>query len=357
MLEDKRQSSKVDHPLLEILFLSLVAVAGRASNWKEIEFFGKSHISVLQEYYPFANGVPSDDTVRRTFEILDPDRLNEVLRKYFTVDLTGEHVSIDGKALRGSARSGVRALHFLNVYAAESGITLFGKAIDAKNNEITALPEAIDVLDIKGAIVTIDAMGCQRSIAAQIKKKGGDYILGLKGNQVALYNEVKTAFESKAETFFKMESARTLEKGHGRIEERSCRVIRDFAKIPSSSNWQGLSSVIEIKRKTTIKDKITETTNYYISSSMQKPEQMMKSIRSHWGIESIHWVLDVVFKEDASLMHKGNIPANMAITRRFVLNILGQMKQKGETKPMLMNGIGWSQDYLRKFIQKLIKGS
>lgn len=356
-LEDKRQTSKVDHPLLEILFLSIVAVAGKASNWKEIEFFGNSHLSSLQKYYPFVSGIPSDDTIRRTFEILDPKALNDVLRKYFTLDLNGEHVAIDGKALRGSARNGLRALHFLNVYAPSSGITLFGKAIDAKNNEITALPEVIEVLDIKGAIVTIDAMGCQKSIAEQIQKKGADYILGLKGNQMSLYNEVKTAFESNAETFFGMEFAKTSEKGHGRIEERSCRVIRDFTKIPSSTNWQGLASVIEIKRKTTIKDKVTEATNYYISSSIQQPEQMMRSIRSHWGIESMHWVLDVVFKEDASSMHKGNIPANMAITRRFVLNILGQMKRKGKSKPMLMNGIGWSQDYLHNFIQKLMKGS
>ena len=129
VLKDKRQRSKIDHPLLEILFLSIVAVAGKASNWKEIEFFGNSHLGSLQQYYPFVSGIPSDDTIRRTFEILDPKALNDVLRKYFTLDLNGEHVAIDGKALRGSARNGLRALHFLNVYAPSSGITLFGKAM------------------------------------------------------------------------------------------------------------------------------------------------------------------------------------------------------------------------------------
>ncbi len=212
-------------------------------------------------------------------------------------------------------------------------------------------------MDIKGAIVTIDAMGCQKSIAKQIRVKEADYIFGLKGNHTTLHNEVKTAFETNAEGFFNMEKAETVDKGHGRNETRTCRVIRDFSKIPSSKDWDGIASVIEIKRSTISKGKLSEATNYYISSSKETPEKLMKSIRDHWKIESMHWTMDVVFKEDNSSMRKGNIPANMAIIRRFVLNILGQMKHDKESKPMLMYKIGWSDDYLHKFIQKLVKGS
>ncbi len=356
-LEDKRQVGKVSYPLLEVIFLSLMAVAGGAADWREIEFFGKSHLNIFRKYYPFENQMPSDDTIRRVFEALDPKRLNEILTKYFGVSLSKDHVVIDGKSLKGSACDGIRALHFLNVYAVGSGITLYGKAIDKKDNEITAIPEAIEALDIKGATVTIDAMGCQKTIAKLIIEKEADYILGLKANHVILYNEVKTAFETNAEGFFSMDKAQTQEKGHGRIEERICRVIKDFSKIPSREAWPGIASVIEVKRTTTAKGKTSESTNYYVSSLKLPADKVMQSIRNHWKIESMHWVLDVVFKEDASSMRKGNIPANMAIIRRFVLNILNQIKEKRETRPMLMNMIGWSEDYFHKYAQKLIEGS
>jgi predicted transposase YbfD/YdcC len=355
-LEDARQQAKIDYPLIEVLFLSVVAVAGGAGNWEMIEAFGKIQLAVLRQYYPLKNGAPSDDTIRRVFEILDPERLNEALRKYFTqgLDLTGNHVAIDGKSLKGSSHNGSRALHFLNVYASGSGLTLFGKEVDSKTNEITAIPEAIDALDLKGATVTIDAMGCQKAIAQKIIDKEADYIFGLKENHVALYNEVETAFKTNAILFFAMDTATTNEKGHGRIEERRCRVIQDLSKISNAAKWPGLRSVIEMKRRVSIKDKVTESTNYYISSSSGSAEQMMKLIRSHWKIESMHWMLDVVFKEDASSIYKGNIPANMAIVRRFVLNILGNMKGPRQTRPVLIKMIGWSQDYLHSFIQRLM---
>jgi len=355
LVEDTRQKSKIDYPLIEILFLSIVAVAGGAFSWSMIEAFGKAHLATLREYYPYANGSPSDDTIRRVFEIIDPSNLNAVLTRYFTkdLDLNGQNVSIDGKCLRGSSHNGSRALHFLNVYASGSGITLFGKIVDAKTNEITAIPEAIDLLDLKGSTVTIDAMGCQKAIAEQIINKGADYIFGLKGNQTSLCNEVAKAFESNATIFFDMDIASSQDKGHGRSEIRTCRVIKDFSKIPNASKWPGMRSVIEIKRSTKTKDKTTESINYYISSANKNAQEMMQNIRSHWKIESMHWILDVVFKEDGSSMHKGNIPANMALVRRFVLNILSNMKEKRETRPLLMSMIGWSPEYLHKFIQKL----
>jgi predicted transposase YbfD/YdcC len=355
-IEDKRQQSKVDHPLLEVLFLCIVAVASKASDWKEIEFFGKTNLDLLRQYYPFLKGTPSDDTIRRVFEALDPKNLNKVLMEYFTPDLQNEHIAIDGKTLKGSSNNGKKALHFLNVYASGCGLTLFGKPIDDKSNEIAAIPEAIDVLDIKGAVVTIDAMGCQKTIAKQIKEKGGDYIFGLKGNHTVLHNQVKDAFGTNAESFFKIEKAETTDKGHGREEKRVCRVIRDFSKIPNTKDWEGIAAVIEIKKTTITKGKLSESTNYYISSSSSSALELMKNIRNHWKVESMHWTMDVVFKEDASSMYKGNVPANMALIRRFVLNILTQMKQdikQKPSRPLLMYMIGMSNDHLHTFIKKL----
>jgi predicted transposase YbfD/YdcC len=358
-VKDKRQASKAVYPLIEILLLSISAVAAGAFSWEMIEEFGKINLSHFRKYYPFTNGVPSDDTIRRLFERICPEELGYALKAYFTrnLDLEGEDIAIDGKTLRGSKKNRPRAIHFLNVYASGSGITLFGKEVDSKTNEITAIPEAIKLLDIKGATVTIDAMGCQKSIAELIRAKEADYIFGLKGNHTSLHEEVKTLFSTKAEKFFAMEIAESHDKGHGRIEKRTCRIVRDLSKIPSAKVWLDLSCVIEIESAVETKGKITNSVNYYISSSTKSAEQIMKSIRSHWAIESMHWILDVVFKEDASSMYNGNVPANMALVRRFVLNILTQMKQPRETRPLLMKKIGWSPDHLHRFIQMLTNDS
>jgi predicted transposase YbfD/YdcC len=354
-IKELRQENKIQHPLIEILFLTMVAIAGGALSWMMIEKFGKIHLSVLRKYYPFKLGIPSDDTIRRVFAILDPKHLNASLHNYFAKDLSTEHLAIDGKSIKGSSHNGSKALHILNVYACHSGITLFSKNIDDKKNEISAIPETIDLLDIKGAIVTIDAMGCQKAIAKCIIKKGANYIFGLKNNHPTFYKEVATAFEGyKYIAYFTIDTHTTIENGHGRTEERECRVINDLCRLKGASLWAGLSSIIEIKRKVTIKNKVTQSTHYYISSLNSDSKTLMEKIRSHWKIESMHWVLDVVFKEDACSMYKGNTPANLAIIRRFVLNVLSGMKEKRETKPMLIKMIGWSQEYLNRFIKKLI---
>jgi predicted transposase YbfD/YdcC len=245
----------------------------------------------------------------------------------------------------------------LNVYASGSGLTLFGKIVDAKTNEITVIPEALDALDLKGSIVTIDAMVCQKNIAQKIINNEADYIFGLKKNQASLYNEVEQVFSSNAEVFFDMDKETTKDKGHGRICKRTCRIVSNLDKLPNVKAWPGSQSVVEMQRETTVKGVATLSTNYYISSSKNTSAIMMKNIRDHWKIESMHWMLDVVLKEDASAMNKGNVPANMAIIRRFILNILTGMKGKRESRPMLMKMIGWSPNYLCRFINLLINCS
>lgn len=356
VIDDPRQPNKIDYPVVEILFLAIVAMAAGAMSWGMIEEFGKINIEILRQYYPFANGVPSDDTIRRMFEMLDPKHLNEFLMKYFVpkVEMEDEHLSIDGKSLKGSKRNRSKPLHFINVYATNSGITLFGQEVGEKTNEIKAIPEALDALDVSGTVVTIDAMGCQREIAKKITDKKAEYILGLKENQPTLYATVEKLFQSPQDKMLQIDIAVTEEKGHGRDEQRICRVIQDLSSIPQVHQWPAMKSIVEIKRTIASKGKITESTNYYISSCMDSANHMMKIIRAHWGIESMHWVLDVVFREDASSANKLNIPANLAIIRRFILNILHNMRSKRESKPSLIRKIGWSGEYLNKFIQKLI---
>ena len=265
-VKDSRQQSKVDYPLIEILFLAIVVIAGGADSWETIEGFGKAYLEELRQYYSFKNETPSDDTIRRVFEIIDPENMNTILSSYFSRDLIDEHIAIDGKSLRSSGSNGARDLHFLNGSMQRVlALHVYGKTVDAKTNEITAIPEAIEVLDLKGSVVTIDAMGCQKNIARQIINKGGNYIFGLKENHVTLYHEVKQVFASNASQFFGIESAATSEKGQGRYEERQCRVVKDLSKIPDSTKWPGIASVIEMKRIVTNKDRISESTNYYIN--------------------------------------------------------------------------------------------
>jgi predicted transposase YbfD/YdcC len=361
-VNDPRQAGKIIYPMIEILFLAVVAVAGKAEDWEDIEDFGEAHLEVLREYLPFKEGTPSNDTIRRFFGSIDPKEMNKVLIKVFgskdkenTEDANiDRHYAIDGKTLRGSRFKDTSAFHFLNVYAAHSGLTLYGKVIDEKKNEISALPEAIESLDLEGAIVSIDAMGCQKEIAKQVTDKKADYIFGLKLNHACFYYEIEKAFATDAVNFFNMDLAETFDKGHGRQETRKCRVIRDVEKIKGYKEWARLKAIIEVKRSVVEKGKVTESINYYISSSSSSAGSILKSIRSHWGVESMHWLMDVVFGEDASKVRLENGPANMAIVRRFVLNVLNKIKEKRQTRPKLMNSIGWSPHYLRKFIDALI---
>ena len=356
-VKDPRQRSKVQHSMMELLFLAIVATASAAQSWGEIEAFGKAHLAILKKYFPFESGAPSDCTIRRFFRSLCHSKMNEILQKHFGEALKEKHYAIDGKTLRGSKYEDKRALHFLNVYAVESGITIYGQVIDSKDNEITVIPEALEALDLEGTTVTIDAMGCQRNIAKQIIDKNGDYIFGLKKNQENLYFEVEKLFNLSNEKT-KKDFAITSETGHGRMEIRECRIIKDLSKVSElvSEKWAGLKSVVEIRRKTTKKDKVTSSVDYYISSLDRSADEMLGKIRNHWKIEAMHWSLDVVFGEDDNKMRDKNAAANMAIVRRFALNIVDKMKaKKKDTRPKIMLAMGWSQDNLCKFIDKLLK--
>jgi predicted transposase YbfD/YdcC len=354
-IKDHRQQSKVFYPVIEIIFTAVVAIAAKAETWEEIEAFAKTNLSVLREYFPFKKGIPSDDTIRRFFRHTDSSYLNVALGKYFGKDTAGDHFAIDGKSLRGSKTQENRALHLLNIYAAESGITLYGKEVDAKQNEITAIPEALEAIDIRGGTVTIDAMGCQKLIAKLIVEKEADYILALKENHGYFYKEIVRKFAYIPEKLERVDIAETEEIGHGRIEKRRCRVLYNVEYLDNYKKWSGLKTIVEVYRHFTENGKTSEETKYYISSSSKKASELLNYIRNHWKVESMHWVMDVVFNEDASKIRLGNAPTNMAIIRRFVLNILNRIKEKRVTRPRLMKMIGWSPQYLKLFIDAILK--
>ena len=272
-LEDEREQYKVLHPVHEILFVTLCAVIGGAEGWEDIETYGESKIEFLREHLPYRNGIPSDDTLRRFFRALDPKRFGEIFVEFVRSFLPGTAdtlIAIDGKTSRRSHDGAQKSLHLVSAFASEARLVLAQVATDEKSNEITAIPDLLGLLDLRGATVSIDAMGCQREISKHIIDGGGDYILGLKGNQGTLHKDVELLFTHLPEgtTIHSFEEA---DKGHGRIELRKCELISDIDYLNETHHWPGLKTVACITSTRMIKDKTSTERRYYISSINSQP--------------------------------------------------------------------------------------
>lgn len=244
--------------------------------------------------------------------------------------LNGTVLAIDGKTSRRSGDDSQKPLHMVSAYSTELRLVLCQQKVAEKSNEITAIPQLLKSLDLRGTTVTIDAMGTQRAIAAQISEQNGDYVLALKKNQPDLYEEVHTFFTLEEATGFKNvqhDIFSTLEKGHGRIERRTCTISNALNCISKRTDWKGLKSIVRIESIRELKGKITRETRFYITSHEPFAEKILQIVRSHWGIENrVHWILDMAFGEDQCIIRKGNAPANMAIMRHFALNFLNNAK-------------------------------
>ena len=266
------------------------------------------------------NGIPDSDTFRRVFERTDPGELAEILRDW--LDLYREKrsvVSIDGKTIRGSKSGGHKACHVVSAFVQENRITLGEIKTDEKSNEITAVPELLDMLDLEGAIVTADAMSCQTKIVFKIVEKGADYVIGLKGNQSALWEDVRLYFNDAING---VESSQTLEKGHGRIEKREYFLSNEVDWLWQKENWAKLNSVGAVKSTVQEKGETRSETRYFITS-LTRIDEFARATREHWGIENrLHWCLDVIFREDASRAKRGNSPLNLNILRKTALPLL-----------------------------------
>jgi predicted transposase YbfD/YdcC len=359
-LEDPRRYNR-RHLLHDIIVIAICSAICGADGWVAVEMFGRAKQSWFEKFLELPHGIPSHDTFGDVFSVLDPEQFRRSFIQWVQAvsEVTeGQIVPIDGKMLRRSHDEtlGKNAIHMVSAWAAENHVVLGQIEVNDKSNEITAIPQLLDLLEISGCIVTIDAMGCQREIARKIvEDKDADYVLALKGNQSGLFEDVKSLFERAQEAGFEnCEHHRTEEKGHGRFEVRECWTLSDaesLAGIQSLANWQDLRTVIVVSSERCVGDERSEEDRYYISSLSGDAKQALVAVRGHWGIENkVHWVLDIAFREDDCRIRKGNGAQNFAILRHIALNLLKQEKTaKCGVKNKRLRA-GWEESYLFKVL-------
>lgn len=338
-LKDPRRTNKGNffYSLEEILFLSVSAVISGADSWTSIHLFGKSKLGWLQQFYPYKNGIPSHDVLGKVFAALDPVDFSRCFTDWINsiAELTqGEVVAIDGKCVRrsGDKQAGKSALHIVSAYAAENCLCLGQEAVDEKSNEITAIPKLLDLLAVQGCIVTIDAIGCQKEVAKTIIEKGADYLLMVKDNQKGLKEQVEKVFAIAGKTDVNQQ----VDLGHGRIEKRVCQVSDQLQFLDDKEEWKAMKSIVQITSERIIKQTggNSRETRYYISSLPADAKMINKAVRQHWAVENkLHWVLDVIFKEDASLKKQGNSARNFNIIAKMALSLIDQEKSTKMSKP------------------------
>jgi predicted transposase YbfD/YdcC len=351
-LPDHRMVNKCKHSVSEILLLTICAFLSGADSWDDIEAYGFQKIDYLRTRLPYKHGIPSDDTIRRFFRALDPSAFQEKFTAWVTMmfgpDLA-QQIAIDGKSLRGTRFGNEKALHLVGAYACEKGLLLAQKVTEEKSNEITAIPDLLDWLDLKGTLVSIDAMGCQILIADKICSKGGDYFFALKGNQGNLNDSVRLFFEKPPQSV-KIELFEDFNKDHGRIEERRASVFHDVHWLHEiHKNWLHVRTIIKIDSKREMKGKVEKESRYFISSRKLTAKEALQASRAHWGIENgNHHILDVSYNEDASQIAMGNAPENMGIIRRIALNLQKAMKLKYKRRSYkgMRKSAGWDNRFL-----------
>lgn len=360
VLDDPRQAKKVLYPLDEVLLLTLCAVLCGADGWVSVAMFGRRKLAFLRRYLPFANGTPSHDQLGLVFGALDAAAFQTCFIAW-TRALSGAIegvVAVDGKTLRRSFdRAGNKgAVHMVSAWSSAQKLVLGARAVDEKSNEITAIPELLDLLALKGAIVTIDAMGCQKKIAEKIIDKGADYVFGLKGNQGSLREDVELLFTEQLACDFKdiaVSKATSLDGEHGRIERREAFATEDIGWLEERHDWKGLRSIVMIlSSRETAKGRETEK-RFYISSLPADAEKLGAAIRTHWGVENgLHWVLDVNFRDDDCRIRKKNAPANFTAVKRATLNALRKAPGKDSLKSKRLIA-AWDEEYLGKTLAAL----
>jgi len=326
MARDNRQEKKVLHKMSDIIALVFFAMLANANEWVEIEIFGQEHEAFLRRYLELPNGIPSHDTIQRVFAMVSPEYLErfQMLWNEMLISDEGEKIkkilALDGKTQRGNGNKNQRANHIVSVVD-ESGVSLGQKRVDEKTNEITVMPELLDDLNVKGHIVTIDAMGTQMEIAAKIRKKQADYVLALKGNQGLLHEDVKLYFDDP-DVLSNCDYTKTVEKARSSVERREYWQTENIAWLGQRKNWSGLKS-IAMTRNTIIKDGVeTSQTRYFISSLPLNAKEIARAIRGHWMVESHHWHLDVTFREDDNRTLDKQAAYNLNILRKLALSVL-----------------------------------
>jgi len=362
-IKDPRLERTKLHQLIDIITITICAVISGADSWDDIEYFGECKYKWFKSFLALPNGIPSHDTFNRVFARLDPQELEKCFSdwiKSISSLLPGEQIAIDGKTLRHSYDKNTKqkAIVMVSAFARESGLVLAQRKVSKKSNEITAVPELLKVLELSGAIVTLDAMGCQTKIVSQIANQKADYLITLKKNQSGLYKRVDELFklalsDNKNEQF--SDNYSVCESGHGRTEQRHYHVLNDIRELVDSSNkWSNFNSAIRVEYYRQLKNSKSKLeSRYFITSLSKNAEELAKYIRGHWRIENqLHWILDVGFNEDNSRIRKDNAPENLAVIRHIALNILKQDKSiKGSIKGK-RKCAGWDNSYLVKLLKQ-----
>lgn len=356
-LKDPRRTVKGNfmYPLHEILLLTISSIICGWHEWKDMVYFGEQNIEWLRRFYPYKKGIPSHDTLEAVFKFLDTSQFNYCFMAWISSiskATAGSVIALDGKTIRGAASMfNESKLHIVSAFCSTNKLCLGQVKTNDKSNEITAIPELLDLLCIKGFIITIDAMGCQKDIARKIIEKEADYILMVKDNQPALKEQIEKVFSIQlaGKTFIKEEI------DHGRIEKRTCEVIEKLDFLDGKEDWCKLNAILRITSERTIKKTLKSSveTRYYISSLRDATaEKFNKSIREHWGIENqLHWALDVVMKEDGQKNYTGNTAENMNIMRKIALGLVANEDTEKMSKNRKMKKALLEPDY-RELIMK-----
>lgn len=352
-LPDPRVERTRRHKLIDILVITIAAVLSDCDDWNEIELYGHSKEEWLKTFLELPEGIPSHDTFNRVFASLDPAELQKCFLSWVQSVATiteGQIVSIDGKRLCGSGKDGAKSIiHMVSAWSNANNMVLAQTKVDDKSNEITAIPQLLDVLMLKGCVITIDAMGCQKQIAEKIIDKDAHYILAVKNNQEHLSDDIKEAFTQSAPDI----KATQIETGHGRIEKRTCKVIKDTTWVCKADGWKDLRSLIEISTERTNKatGEMQKEVRYYISSLEADAKKFNEAIREHWGIEnSLHWCLDVVFDEDQSQKRAGNAAENFSTITRIALNLIKNDRTRKTSMKNKRHLAGWDNNFLASLL-------
>jgi predicted transposase YbfD/YdcC len=359
VIRDPRRDRSKKHPLETILFIAICAVICGAEGWEQIEAYGKEKEEWLRQYVDLTHGIPSHDTIARVFALMNPKEFGEGFLSWIQTlyqKTQREIIAIDGKSSRRShnRKNGQNPLHLVSAWASENGISLGQVKTEDKSNEITVIPKLLKTLALKGCIVTIDAMGAQKKITQQIEKQKGDYVVSLKGNHELLHEDIKTYWEDPKLPDSEYQSYQTVEKGHGRIEEREYRISSEIDWLAPKKEWAGFKSIGMVEAKRTVDGSVSIERRYYLTSLQTNVKEFARAVRAHWGIEnSCHWVLDFTFREDESRIRVGHAAENFSLLRRIALNTLKKDKaSKGSVKAKRLK-TGWNNNYLAAVLARI----
>jgi predicted transposase YbfD/YdcC len=358
-LPDPRRRRRRLHHLLDLIAIAICAVIAGCDDWVEVAAYGRKKRAWLQTFLPLPHGIPSHDTFSRVFRLLAPHAFQRCFTRWIEAVQTatgGRLVAIDGKTLRHSfdTAAGTSALHLVSAWAGQNHLVLAQRAVDGHSNEITAIPELVRLLDLKGAVVTIDAMGCQKEIVAALRDGGADYVITAKANQGTLYDDLSAFFQECLENDFAGVPHRyqqTVDHDHGRHERRHYYVVDVPAALRTRHAWRDLRSVGMVYAERQVGDgEIGGETRFFISSLRAEVQAFARAVRGHWGIENgLHWVLDVTFGEDASRVRKDHGPENLAWLRRVAVSLLRNEPTEASIK-CKRKMAGWDNDYLLQIL-------